>query len=172
MKTAETKTVELDMGMDPSERLRFEMDALDENDQMRLVANELLKEFEKDPNLAKAYLDRRVTLESTSRFIREQARKAAFGGVAMIDDETVYGWAVHYVQDGEVKAEAKPKVTIIMKETEEALRERAEAEFLEAERKRLKEKHKKALEREKKKREQSGQLTLFEFFETTEGGEA
>lgn len=48
------KKIELDWGMDPSERLRIEMESLQENDQMRLVAKELIAEFAKDPSLAEA----------------------------------------------------------------------------------------------------------------------
>ena len=179
-----SKTIELDMTMNPSDRLKIEMEALAENDQMRLVAKKLLEGFEKDQNLAKAYLDRKVTLEAVIKYITSEAKKSAVNNCAMIDDQTVYGWAIHFVQDGDVKpSKKKPTITVIPKETEEELRKQAEEQFLEAERKRLEEERRKVEEREKKKREaalaraerkrkESGQMSLFEFFEETEGGTA
>ena len=176
--------IRLDMTMDPSERLRIEMEALQENDQMRLVAKMLIGEFSKDPNLSSAYKERKVTLEAIIKFIMEEAKKAAVNNCAMIDDATVYGWAIHFVQDGDVKPSKKePTITVIPKEAEEELRKKAMEQFLEAEKKRLEEERKKAEEREKKKREaaiakaekkrkESGQMSLFEFFECTEGGQA
>lgn len=177
------KKIELDMTMDPSERLTIEMNALAENDQMRLVAKMLLDEFAKDGNLAKAYFDRKVTLSDVVAFIASEAKKSAVNNCAMISDETVYGWAIHFVQDGEVKPKSKPAVTVISKETEEELRKRAEEEFFEAEKKRLEEERKKAQEREERKRQaaiqrqekkrmESGQMSLFDFMEEVEGGDA
>lgn len=178
------KTIELDMTMNPAERLRVEMEALAENDQMRLVAKKLLDEFNKDQNLSRAYFDRKVTLDAVIKYITSEARKAAVNNCAMIDDQTVYGWAIHFVQDGEVKpSKKKPTITVIPKETEEQLRKQAEEAFLEAERQRLEAERKKAEERERKKKEaaiakaekkrqESGQMSLFEFFEDASGGTA
>ena len=186
--------VELDMTMEPSSRLMLEMESLDENDQMRLVARKLLEEFESDPNLAQAYADRKVTLKSVIDFIMDEAKKQAVNNRAMIDDKTVHGWAIHFVQDGKVKEEKKPTIKKKVQIDEESLRRQAEAEFIESEKKRLEEERRKQEEaearakakaeererkkmeafeaREKRKREESGQMSIFEFIEATEGGQA
>ena len=69
------KKIDLDWGMDPSERLRIEMKALQENDQMRLVAKELIAEFAKDPSLAEAYRAKKRTLDEVIDYIVGEARK-------------------------------------------------------------------------------------------------
>lgn len=182
--------VELDWGMDPTERLKTEMEALEEKDQMRLVAKMLIEEFAKDPNLAKAYKDRKVTLKAVIDYITKEARKLAVQNCAMVSDETVYGWAIHFVQDGVVK-ETKDKtltVNVLTKKTEDEIAEQAKKDFYEAEMKKLEEEKRKAEEKvkkaekrakakaaEKAKKEaekNADQMSIFEFFEITEGGQA
>lgn len=181
------KKIDLDWGMDPSERLRIETEALPENDQMRLVAKELIAEFAKDPNLAEAYRAKKRTLEEVIDYIVGEARKMAVGSRAMVSDETVYGWAIHYVQDGEEK-ETKVKklsVNVLTRETEEEIAEKAKKDFYESEMRRLKDEaerkakkereraEKKKAEEEAKKRERGyEQVSLFSFSEESEGGKA
>ena len=178
------KTIELDMTMDPAERLKVEMEALAENDQMRLVAKKLLDEFSKDQNLSKAYFDRKVTLDAIIKYIMAEAKKAAVNNCAMIEDKTVYGWAIHFVQDGKFNPSVKnPTITVIPKEDKEQLRKKAEEDFLKEEKQRLESERKKAEEREKKKKEaaiakaekkrrESGQMSLFDFFGDESGVQA
>lgn len=188
--------VELDWDMDPTERLKVEMEALQENDQMRLVAKMLIEEFTKDPNLATAYKERKVTLEAIIKYIMAEAQKAAVNNRAMIEDKTVYGWAIHFVQDGDVKKTDAKKlsVAVLPKKTEEEIAEQAKRDFYEAEMKRLAEEKRKAEEKAKKEAEakakrevakaerkrkkeeeefaKNGQMSIFEFFEDVEGGKA
>lgn len=193
---ADEAVIELDWDMDPAERLKAEADSLKEGDQMRLVADALQKEFAKDPDLAAAYKDRKVTLEAVIGYIMDEAKKVAVDNRAMVSDETVYGWAIHFVQDGKVK-EPKGKslsVKALPKETEQEIAEKAKKDFYEAEMKRLAEEKRKAdekaakeaeakakrdaekAERKRKKAEEefakSGQMSLFEFFEDVEGSKA
>lgn len=196
--------VELDWDMDPTERLKAEMGELQENDHMRLVAEMLIGEFAKFPNLAAAYRDRKVTLKAVIDYIMSEAQKTAVNNRAMIEDKTVYGWAIHFVQDGKVKdAGKKPSVKILPKKTEEEIAEQAKKDFYEAEMKRLAEEKakaeeaakkeaekakakaerqakrdeeraakKKAAEEAKKREKGYEQVSLFSFFEDTEGGKA
>ena len=65
-------------------------------------------------------LKRRVAAEGKTAagalaYAKEQARKLAVGGCACVEDETVYGWAMHYFEDepaekpaGKTDAKAKP----------------------------------------------------------------
>ena len=60
------------------------------------------------------------TLEGFFRYAKDQARAKAVNGCACIDDKTVFGWAIHYFEDddvrekresGEPKAKAKTAAT-------------------------------------------------------------
>lgn len=181
------KKIELDWGMDPSERLRIEMESLQENDQMRIVAKELISEFAKDPNLAEAYRSKKRTLEEVIDYIVGEARKMAIGSRAVVRDEEVYGWAIHYVQDGKEK-ETKAKklsVGVLTKEDEAELAEKARKDFYDAEMRRLKEEAERKAKREREKAERKKadeearkrergyeQVSLFSFSDESEGGKA
>ena len=181
------KKIDLDWGMDPSERLRIEMKALQENDQMRLVAKELIAEFAKDPSLAEAYRAKKRTLDEVIDYIVGEARKMAVGGRAVVRDEEVYGWAIHYVQDGKENGtkEKKLSVGVLTKEDEAEIAEKAKKDFYDAEMRRLKEEaerkdkkerekaeRKKAEEKAKKRERGYEQVSLFSFSEEAEGGKA
>lgn len=52
------------------------------------------------------------TLQSCFDYIRGEAKKQAQGGCAMISDAVVFGWAIHYFEEDEIKVkdtgESKP----------------------------------------------------------------
>lgn len=183
----EKKKNELDWFMDPSERLRIEMESLQENDQMRLVAKELIAEFAKDPGLAEAYRAKKRTLEEVVDYIVGEARKMAVGSRAVVRDEEVYGWAIHYVQDGKEKEKKAKKLSVgvLTKEDEAELAEKARKDFYDAEMRRLKEEAERKAKREREKAERKKadeearkrdrgyeQVSLFSFSEEAEGGKA
>ena len=45
------------------------------------------------------YLNEEKTLKQMVEFIKEEAHKEAVNGIAMIEDEVVYGWAIHYFDE-------------------------------------------------------------------------
>lgn len=45
------------------------------------------------------YLNEEKSLKQMVEFIRENARKKAKDGMAMIKDEVVFGWAIHYFDE-------------------------------------------------------------------------
>lgn len=45
------------------------------------------------------YLNEEKTLKQMVEFIRENAQKQAKNGMAMIEDEVVFGWAIHYFDE-------------------------------------------------------------------------
>jgi hypothetical protein len=49
------------------------------------------------------YINPEKDLKGMIDFIRGEARKQAKDGMAMIDDEEVYGWAVHYFDESNEK---------------------------------------------------------------------
>lgn len=45
------------------------------------------------------YLNEEKTLKQMVEFIKNNAKKHAQNGIAMIEDESVYGWAIHYFDE-------------------------------------------------------------------------
>ena len=45
------------------------------------------------------YLNEEKTLKQMVEFIKNNAEKQAQNGIAMIEDETVYSWAIHYFDE-------------------------------------------------------------------------
>jgi len=45
------------------------------------------------------YLNEEKSLKQMVDFIKGQAQKQANNGMAMIEDEVVYGWAIHYFDE-------------------------------------------------------------------------
>lgn len=79
-------------------------------------------------------LKRRVAAEGKTAagalaYAKEQARKLAVGGCACVDDETVYGWAMHYFEDepAEKPAASAKKPAETAEEPAETAEETAEA---------------------------------------------
>lgn len=81
----------------------------------RMIAQALQKRMDEDP-LFKAKCDSSTkTLEGVLSYVKGEARKQSEGGCAVIADEEVYQWAVHYViedsldcEPNTTKAKAKP----------------------------------------------------------------
>lgn len=46
------------------------------------------------------------TLAQCWKYITSEAKKEAKNGCAMIEDQKVYGWAIHFFEEDEIKAEA------------------------------------------------------------------
>lgn len=72
------------------------------------------------------YLNEEKSLKQMVEFIRKNAKKQAKNGMAMIEDEVVYGWAIHYFDESNENLklstnfkndsiENKPKVDTVKK---------------------------------------------------------
>lgn len=103
------------------------------------------------------------TLAGCWEFIRKEARKQAMNGVAVIEDAEVFGWAVHYFEEDDIK-EAKAssntqtpeqlrRMAIDAEQREKEI-ERRNAERREAEERRKAEEAKKIAEAEAKRKAQ------------------
>jgi len=49
------------------------------------------------------YINIEKSLKGMTEFIRGEAKKQAENGVAIIEDEVVYGWAIHYFDESNEK---------------------------------------------------------------------
>lgn len=166
-KKPKAEKLELDFNADPIERLQNEIDFTDVEYQ-KMVGKFLLEQFTKDKILAECYRNRKVTLKAVWDSIMAAARKKATSGAAVMSDEEVYGLAIHFVQDGEVKENPGEKYTL-SKAEKKSLEEQARADYLAEQKRKLEEeerkragREKKKLEEEKKRREESGQILLFD----------
>ncbi len=85
----------------------------------KMIAQALQKRMDEDP-LFKAKCDSSTkTLEGVLSYVKGEARKQSEGGCAVIADEEVYQWAVHYVIEDSLdcepkttKAKAKPAKSV------------------------------------------------------------
>lgn len=95
----------------------FKMENLDKQ-YKKMIAQALQKRMDEDP-LFKAKCDSSTkTLEGVLSYVKGEARKQSEGGCAVIADEEVYQWAVHYViedsldcEPNTTKKKAKPVET-------------------------------------------------------------
>ena len=53
------------------------------------------------------YLNEEKSLKQMVEFIKGQAKKKANNGMAMIEDEVVYGWAIHYFDESNDRLKIK-----------------------------------------------------------------
>ncbi len=178
--------IELELNMDPVERLTKEIEMETDSTSIR-IGNYLLEKFGSDESLKKSYFDRKVTLGDVVKYIYEKAKnKAKNSNAIAIDDAEVFGWVVHFVQDGEdenIEALRTSSDKIVLTKQEESdLRAKAMEEFKQKEIERLEEEklekeakeseaaekaekaRLKKIEEEERKRKESGQMNLFDDF--------
>lgn len=63
------------------------------------------KRAEEDPLFAVTYAKENKNIKDCYSYITSQAKKQASNGCAMIEDDVVYGWAVHYYDEDDIKVE-------------------------------------------------------------------
>ena len=90
------------------------IEKVDPKDGNRLAIVKYLKDGTfADIALDEACPKEKKTIDGVMNYIKQEAKKQAVNGMAMIADDTVYGWAVHYILEDELdcenkKVEAKP----------------------------------------------------------------
>lgn len=90
--------------------------------QVKDTATERIKTYlerraKHDKEFAKMYANPEKSLKDCVQYIKECAQKQASNGAAFIDDDEVYGWAIHYYNEPDVAP--KNNVTATMGATEE-----------------------------------------------------
>ena len=61
-----------------------------------IILAEMQKRATDDEQLSNGLQSKDKTIQDCYKYVYEQARKQAVGNCAMIEDDKVYGWAVHY----------------------------------------------------------------------------
>lgn len=79
---------------------------------LEIIADELIKQCEKEESFKDKVLIEKKTLKDCWDYIKSRARKEAKNGCAMIKDDVVFGWAIHYFDEEELEDwKEKPKNT-------------------------------------------------------------
>ena len=61
------------------------------------------KRAAEDQLFAASYAKEKKSIKECCEYIRGEAKKLSTGNVAVVDDATVYGWAVHYYDEDNIK---------------------------------------------------------------------
>lgn len=107
-----------------------------------------------DPLFAQSYAKPKKSIQECARYCMQEARKLVKDNVAVVDNATVYGWAVHYYDEDNIKVTGNysqvhaevshtPKVELTEQEKAEA-KKIAMERAIEEQRKQLHTKNKKA----------------------------
>ena len=71
------------------------------------------KMAQQDFAFAERYKDEKKSLDECVKYIMAEAKKQAKNGCAAIEDAVVYGWAVHYYQEENIKVDDKVKAKVV-----------------------------------------------------------
>lgn len=98
----EAKQSDVDCSVDPITRLEKEIAS--EKGTAKTIGEFLLSRFKEDQLFANKFNEKKNSLKAVMAYIMQEAQKLASNGSACIDHETVFGWAVHAVDEGIIKA--------------------------------------------------------------------
>lgn len=131
--------------MDGLERIKVLSSEIKDKALLKIIDYLLSRE-----DMNEKYLSEEKSIKGMISFIKGEARKSATDGMAMIEDEVVYGWAIHYFD------ETNKNLNITEKQTKNQIKTEN-----------IKEKEKVKVAKKKNKFEKKwspeGQLTLFDF---------
>ena len=101
------------------------------------------------------YLNEEKSLKQMVEYIKSKAKKYAVNGMAILEDEVVYGWAIHYFDETNEKLGLKVETKNIVKPLEKSIKEAEEMEKGEVSKEEI------TLRVARDKNVPEGQLTLF-----------
>lgn len=78
-----------------------------------IIRQYLEKMAEQDPLFAETYKKPNKSVAECCKYIKQEAQKVKDGNVAVVEDATVYGWAVHYYDEDDIVVEAAPKANVV-----------------------------------------------------------
>ena len=73
------------------------------NAALQAIGNYLIAFMQNEPAFAEKVMDEKKTIADMMKYIISEAKKQATGGYACCTDETVFGWAVHYFDEKDLK---------------------------------------------------------------------
>jgi hypothetical protein len=78
-----------------------------------IIKAHLDKMAQQDFAFAERYKLENKSLDKCIQYIKSQAQKQAKQGFAAVEDDVVYGWAVHYYQEDNVEVNEKVKAKVV-----------------------------------------------------------
>lgn len=66
-----------------------------------------------DEAFARTFAKPNKSVAECCKYIKGEAQKLKDGNVAIVEDATVYGWAVHYYDEDDIVVEAAPKAKVV-----------------------------------------------------------
>lgn len=73
------------------------------NPVLKKIGDYLVLFMQQEPSFAEKVLDENKSMSEMLKYIMSEARKQATGNAACIADDEVYGWAVHYFDEKDLK---------------------------------------------------------------------
>jgi transcription elongation GreA/GreB family factor len=77
------------------------------------IKSYLDKRAAEDSLFAVTYAKENKSIDKCCAYITSQAKKAATGNCAVISDDVVFGWAVHYYDEDDIKVEKTAVKTVV-----------------------------------------------------------
>ena len=68
---------------------------------------------EQDKLFAETFKKPNKSVAECCKYIKQEAQKLKDGNVAIVEDATVYGWAVHYYDEDDIKVESTPAAKVV-----------------------------------------------------------
>jgi len=80
------------------------------NGTLQIIANHLIEHCEKEPAFIQVVLKENKTLMKCFDYISGVARQRQTGNCAMLENDEVFGLAVHYFDEDSIEVDGDPKV--------------------------------------------------------------
>jgi len=129
-----------------------------------------IEKYTQENGLTAKMAERNITIDDICNYITAEARKALDGQDGAIDDATVFGWAVHYIEDAYKEKEQVEKVEAQVS-TGSSNNEDDDTEEESVEEEKVEEKPKtqceKLVDAQKEKSKESEQLCLLDYITET-----
>lgn len=90
-----------------------------------IIKGYIEKACQSDEVLAKKYEDSGKDIEGCCKYIKSEAKKKAKNGCAVISDAEVFGWAIHYFDEGLKAPENAPQAKVTTSPTAEVVKPEA-----------------------------------------------
>lgn len=83
-----------------------------------IIKRHLENMAQQDPAFAERYKLEGKSLDECVKYITSEARKQAKNNCAYVEDAVVFGWAVHYYQEDDIKVDGSVKAKVVTPKAE------------------------------------------------------
>lgn len=86
---------------------------------LKTIGNYLTKFMDDEPNFAKKIMNEKKSMKEMMQYITSEAKKQATNNVACISAESVFGWAIHYFDEDDLKFDKNMSADVSTSNNEE-----------------------------------------------------